>query len=209
MKKRGITISEELADSLRDDIISGKYKPREHLTEALICERYQVSRTPVREAIRQLEAAGLVRFIPYHGAVITDFDGDEIRNIYETRILLESEATRLAVPFITQEDIARLEASIEKMEAYSEKGERQKIAEENELFHRVIYERCPNTVIVSIINDLLQRTTAIRRMSWNSDKNLKITNTGHRNILSAIKEGDARKAQKASMEHIRLYLTQM
>ena len=83
-------ISEEIAQTLRDEIIAGVYKPRERLIEEELSEKFFVSRTPIREALKQLESAGLVQIEPYKGAFISDIDLEEIRNIYDLRCVLES-----------------------------------------------------------------------------------------------------------------------
>ena len=81
-------ISEEIAQTLRDEIIAGVYKPRERLIEEELSEKFFVSRTPIREALKQLESAGLVQIEPYKGAFISDIDLEEIRNIYDLRCVL-------------------------------------------------------------------------------------------------------------------------
>ena len=200
-------ISEEIAEQLRDDIISGVYRPRERLIEAELSKKYNVSRTPIREAIKQLEAAGLIKVAPYHGAVIAEIDAEEIRDIYEVRSVLESTATYLSCPHITQETLILLEQSIVKMEQYAKEKQKLLYAEENERFHRLVYSSCGNKVLIGLINDLFERTATFRRLSWQSTANIKLTIKDHKNLYQALKEGDAEKAQALSAEHIRLYLT--
>ena len=89
-------ISEEIAETLRDEIVAGIYKPRERLIEEELSEKFFVSRTPIREALKQLESAGLVKIEPYRGAFVAEVDLEEIRNIYELRCILESFVAGLA-----------------------------------------------------------------------------------------------------------------
>ena len=96
MSVKHIAASDEIAELLRDAIISGELKPRERLIEMDLSARYNVSRTPIREAIRNLEAAGLVKLIPYKGAIVADVDVAEIQSIYEVRATLEGMATSVA-----------------------------------------------------------------------------------------------------------------
>lgn len=91
-------ISEEIAETLRDEIIAGIYKPRERLIEEELSDRFFVSRTPIREALKQLESAGLVTIEPYKGAFIADKDPNEIRDIYELRCVLEAFCHRTRRP---------------------------------------------------------------------------------------------------------------
>ena len=201
-------ISEEIAKRLRDEIISGVYKPRERLIEAELSKKYNVSRTPIREAIKQLEAAGLIKVEPYHGAVIAEIDAEEIRDIYETRCALEGTAAYLATIRMTPERLVLLEQSLSKLEQYVREKEKVGYTEENERFHQLIYSQCGNKVLLGLINDLLERTATFRHLSFRSTSNIRLTLKDHKNLFHAIKAGDAAKAQALSAEHIRLYLSQ-
>jgi DNA-binding GntR family transcriptional regulator len=207
MEPKNIKISQEIAEQLRDAIVSGEYKPRERLIEMELSRRYNVSRTPIREAIKELESAGLVKVEPYHGAAVSDIDIDEIRSIYEVRSVLEGFAAFLATPNVTPEILDKMRESLKNMENYAKRDEKTCFGEENERFHRLIYGNCGNQVMINIIEDLLKRTMAFRRMSWHSPRNLKVATKGHRDIYNAIESGDAAKAQALSIHHIRLYLT--
>lgn len=200
-------ISEEIAKQLRDEIISGVYKPRERLIEAELSKKYNVSRTPIREAIKQLELAGLIKVEPYHGAMIAEIDPEEIRDIYEVRCALEGTATYMATARMTPEVLILLEQSILKMEQYAKEKQNLLYTEENERFHWLIYNHCGNKVLIGLIHDLLGRTATFRHLSSRSTSNIKITVEDHKNLFNAIKAGDAAKAQALSAEHIRLYLT--
>ena len=116
MGRRPMAAGDEIAELLRDAIISGEYKPRERLIEAELSQRYNVSRTPVREAIRNLAAAGLVTVEPYKGAVVADLDVDEIREIYTVRVALEGLATRLAAARVPEEALQQLAALEEELD---------------------------------------------------------------------------------------------
>ena len=108
-------ISEEIAETLRDEIIAGIYKPKQRLIEEELSEKFFVSRTPIREALKQLEAAGLVTIEPYKGAFISDVDLEEIRNIYELRCVLEAFVTAQSVEHINPETVAQLRGCLERM----------------------------------------------------------------------------------------------
>ena len=200
-------ISEEIAEQLRDEIISGVYKPRERLTEIELSKKYNVSRTPIREAIKHLEAGGLIKVEPYHGAVIAELDVGEIRDIYEVRGVLEGAAALLAIPHITEDVFTKLDESIEKMELYAKEKKNILYAQENETFHRLIYSCCRNKVLVGVIEDLLERTALFRRLSFRSASYIKRAIADHKNLLKALRSGDAAKVQKLSNDHIRLYLS--
>lgn len=200
-------ISEEIAEQLRDDIISGVYKPRERLTEIELSKKYNVSRTPIREAIKHLEAGGLIKVEPYHGAVIAELDVEEIKDIYEVRGILEGAAAQLAVSHIDESTLQNLEDSIEKMERYAREKQNVLYAQENETFHRLIYNCCNNKVLIGVIDELMERTALFRRLSFRSASNIKRAIAEHKSLVKALRSGDAAKVQKLSNEHVHLFLS--
>lgn len=151
-------ISEEIAETLRDEIIAGIYKPRERLIEEELSDRFFVSRTPIREALKQLESAGLVTIEPYKGAFIADKDPNEIRDIYELRCVLEAFTTELAVPHITADIINQMQQALIAWNPISTQMTMLGFARENERFHNLILEQCPNKVAAKEVNSLLEMT---------------------------------------------------
>jgi DNA-binding GntR family transcriptional regulator len=100
-----------------------------------------------------------------------------------------------------------MECSVKKMEDMAKDDKKIEFGQENERFHRLIYANCGNQVMIGIIEEMLERTAAFRRMSWQSLRNLKVVIKAHRDIYNAIESGDAAKAQALSTNHIRLYLS--
>lgn len=198
--------SEEIVEILRDAIISGEMKPRERLIEADLSAKYNVSRTPIREAIKRLSATGLVEVIPYKGAFVADINIDEIGDIYNVRIILEGQATRLAVKRIPEEAIAQLEKILDNMESAMQTFDKILFEEGNEEFHRLIYSYCGNKVMESFIDELLSKSAMFRRSSWQSERNSMLIVKTHRGILEAIKNKDEDVAQELAENHIRLFL---
>lgn len=201
-------ISEEIAETLRDEIVAGIYKPRERLIEEELSDRFFVSRTPIREALKQLESAELVVIEPYKGAFIADKNPSEIRDIYELRCVLEAFTTELAVPHITADIINQMQRSLDAMNAYLEADDKLSFARENELFHSLILEQCPNKTAAKMVNNLWEMTAAFRRLSWRTASSRQNSVKGHQNILAAIKAGDAKAAGQLASKHIRLYLNE-
>ena len=209
MGRRPMAAGDEIAELLRDAIISGEYKPRERLIEAELSQRYNVSRTPVREAIRNLAAAGLVTVEPYKGAVVADIDVDEIREIYTVRVALEGLATRLAATRVPEEALQQLAALEGELERYAREGNAHAFGNVNETFHHKLYSYCGNRVLIEMIDDLLERSALFRRSSWNSSaRNTQRVIQGHRAMLEAVAARDAEAAQAAAEAHIRLFLSQ-
>lgn len=201
-------ISEEISEKLRDEIISGKLMPRERLLEEDLAKRFHVSRTPVREAIKRLESAGLVKIEHNKGAFVSDRDVSEIRNIYELRMVLEGYATEAAIPFINIDTVGNLEKTIRKMENCIETNDAMRFGIENETFHRLILDRCPNTIAVKCIYDLWELIGPVRRLSWRTISSMTRSIEEHKQILNDIRNGDRKAAGRHASNHIKLYMNE-
>ena len=199
-------ISEEIAETLRDEIIAGVYKPRQRLIEEELSDRFFVSRTPIREALKELESAGLITIEPYKGAFVADKNPSELRDIYELRSVLEGFTTELAAPFVTADTINQMQQAIEGMEICIAADDKVGFAAENGRFHDLILEQCPNRAAVKMVNNLLEQTSFFRWLSWRTAASMKNSMVGHRKILEAIRSGDAEAAGQYAARHIRLYL---
>ena len=122
-----------------------------------------VSALPVREAIRRLEAEGLVVFRPNAGAHVAPADPVVFDEEMTVLAVLEGYATGLAAPFLGEEDVARLAAITDAMEAAVERLDTLELGRLNQDFHGVIYERCPNAALVELLRDVARRLDAIRQ----------------------------------------------
>ena len=116
-------LSTNLYTELQEDILTGKLRSGEKLTEQKICNEYKVSRTPVREALRQLETDGLIENIPNRGAFVIGFSKQDIEDMYELRKAYEIQAVRWAIERITDEERSELEETFEFMEFYTMKND--------------------------------------------------------------------------------------
>lgn len=206
MRKKDVATRDEITELLRDAIFSGELKPRERLVEAELSERYMVSRTPIREAIHNLAAVGLVHLEPYKGAIVADVDVNSIREIYVVRIGLEGLATQLAVPNIPDSVLEQLQQLHGQMAYYMEENDHLRFGDCNEEFHSLIYAHCGNRTLINMIDDLLKRSQVFRRSSWRSDRNMQSTLSGHQEILDGLLARDAERARRAVESHIKIYL---
>lgn len=124
---------------IRENILSGKYKKDEELKEKTIGEELGVSRTPVREALRQLELEGLVTIIPNKGAYVVGISQEDIKDIYEIRCRLEGLCARWAAKNITPEQLDELEENIFLSDFHAGKGNAEQLVELDNKFHEVLY----------------------------------------------------------------------
>ena len=126
-EKTSQPLSAGLYSELQKDILSGAIPDGSKLTEQVVCKRYNVSRTPVREAFRQLEADGLIENIPNRGAFVTGLTKRDISDLFDLRILFEVQAVEWAVKRMSSEEIDRLAESLEFMEFYTLKEDVEKV----------------------------------------------------------------------------------
>ena len=127
-------------DRIREDILNGVYKEHEELKEATLGEKMGVSRTPVREALRQLELEGLVEIIPNKGARVTGITKKDIEDIYQIRYLLEGLSARWATEHVTEEQLEKMEETLYLTEFHAKKGNFDQVYELDSLFHELMYE---------------------------------------------------------------------
>lgn len=147
-----MALSTDLYFSLRKDILQEKLRQGEKLTEQQICDEYNVSRTPVREAFRQLELEGFIETVPNRGAFVTGFSARDIEDMYELRKAYEILAVKWAMERITPEEYQKLEEAFEFMEFYTRKNDVEKMLNINMNFHELIYKASRNRMLCHILS---------------------------------------------------------
>ena len=186
---------------LREDILSGKLKENEELREISIGEELGVSRTPVREAFRQLELEGLITIIPNKGAFVTGITGKDVKDIYMIRSHLEGLCARLACDHITEEQLEEMEENIYLGEFHASKGHMDQMAELDNRFHELLYEACDSKMLENLLKDYHQYVIRIRKKTLSTSRGT-VSNEEHRAIMEAIKSHDLKQAEKLANLHI-------
>lgn len=143
----GQPLSESIFIELRSAILRGKLRPGEKLSEQQVCDKFGLSRTPVREAFRQLEVEGLIETIPNRGAFVVGLSKRDIEDLYEMRKAYEILAVKWAIERITKEEMEKLEEAYEFMEFYTMKKEADKMLNINMQFHNLIYKASRNRML--------------------------------------------------------------
>ena len=189
-------------EKLREDILSGVYKDCDELREITIGEEMGVSRTPVREALRQLELEGLVLMIPRKGAEVAKISEKSLRDVLEVRRSLEELAIELACQRMTDEEIDQLEQRQNAFKNAIHKGNAMNIAETDEAFHDVIYLGTGNDKLVQILNNLREQMYRYRLEYIKDEDKRQILVVEHEHILAAIKTRNIAEAKNAAREHI-------
>ncbi len=187
---------------LRDDILDGKFEDHEELREITIGEEMGVSRTPVREALRQLELEGLVQIIPNKGAYVTGITAEDVRDIYMIRSKLEGLCARLVVENITKEQEEELEENVYLAEFHAGRGHMEQMAELDNRFHDILYEACASKMLKHQLTNLHQYVMRVRRQTLSATNRSKASNEEHKAIMEAIKLRDADLAERLANQHI-------
>lgn len=187
---------------IRDNILSGKYKDHEELKEVAIGEELGVSRTPVREAFRQLELEGLIEIVPNKGAYVTGITVNDVHDIYAIRSLLEGLAARWACEHITAEQMEEMEENIYLAKFHAAKGNNEQLAELDNQFHDILYRACNSKMLEHQLRDFHQYVIRIRRMTLAAKRRGEASNMEHEQLFEAIKSNDPDLAEKVACQHM-------
>ena len=188
---------------LREDILNGKYEEGIELREIAIGEELGVSRTPVREAFRQLELEGLIRIIPNKGAFVTGIQENDVRDIYAIRALLEGLCARWATERITAEQLEDMEENVYLAEFHAGKGHMEQMAELDNQFHHILYEACGSKMLEHLLVDYHSYVMRVRRKTLSTIERSTASNKEHRAIMEAIRAGKADLAERLANEHMK------
>ena len=192
---RDLTAQDLVLSSMREAILTAALPPGTRLRQEKLAELFGTSRIPVREALRALEYEGLVTSMPRRGFTVTELDADDIEEVYDLRILLESHAVRLAVPLLTDEDLQILEELYARMVA-APSGDDQLAAREK--FYSRLYSITGRPRLVAQISRLRQEIA--RSLRWPT---LQHAPEHHERFLEAIRAGDAEGAAALLASHYR------
>ena len=187
---------------LREDILSGKYKEGDELKEVAIGEELGVSRTPVREAFRQLELEGLIQIIPNKGAYVTGITEKDVKDIYMIRSLLEGLCARWACEHITEAQMEQMEENIYLSKFHAQKGHLEQLAELDNQFHEILYEACNSKMLEHQLRDFHEYVLRVRKKTLSNVNRGPKSNEEHEQIMEAIKANNPDKAEKLANMHI-------
>lgn len=198
-----MALSTDLFSNLRKDILQGKLHQGEKLTEQQICDEYNVSRTPVREAFRQLELEGFIETIPNRGAFVVGFSPQDIQDMHELRKSYEVLAVKWAIERITREEYEKLEEAFEFMEFYTQKKDVEKMLNINMSFHELIYKASHNRMLYHILSSyqlyIKQSKTSPHDVSSTYLDEILME---HRAIFEAFKNKDTTAGIEAVSRHL-------
>ena len=199
------SLSNRVFQKIRDNILNGVYKEQDELRENTIGKELGVSRTPVREALRQLELEGLVTIVPNKGAYVTGITAKDVGDIYTARSLLEGLCARWATEHITEEQLDELEEIVLLSEFHMKKeghNNTEQIAILDGRFHAVLYEASNSRILGHVLTDFHRYVQMARKSSIVSEERARKSIREHKQILRAIRDKDPDLAEQLANEHI-------
>lgn len=194
-----VSAPELVREQLREAIISGELVSGAKLSQDELAARFGTSRIPVREALRQLEAEGLVTLYPNKGAVVATLSLADVLEIMEIRIALECRALQLAIPNMIDAD---LDGAEELLKRYDAEPEPAKWSEMNWRFHEALYSPCNHSRLVALIEANFGHVNRFMRVQISKTVGREGPQRDHHNILNACREGDVEKSVKLLEKHL-------
>lgn len=205
MRKR--TSAEDIRQKLAQRIVAGELQPGTSLDETLLAGEYDVSRTPVREALRLLAASGLVDQRAHAKAIVAKPDEVDLRGMFDVMAELEALCAGRAALAMDARERDALDALHARMAGIVREGNARAYAEANDVFHSAIYEGAHNAYLCEITHSTRTRLHPFRRAQFNAMGRLGKSHTEHGLIVDAILQGDRAAAEAAMRSHISIVET--
>jgi len=202
MSENARLLSTDLVGKLRIEILAERMRQGEKLTEQAICGQFGVSRTPVREALKNLEAEGLIEIIPNRGAFVIGLSKDDIRDLYIIRMQNEMQAVRWAIERRTKEEMESIEESLDFMRFYTERGDAKRMRSINAGFHKRIAAASHNRIIADSLARIQDYTRYSLRVLPYREADLAVILREHKAIFAAFKTNDPEAGTLAMKKHI-------
>ena len=194
--------SEGAVEIIRDAILDGRLAPGERLKEGRLAEDLRISRTPVREAIRALQAEGLIEFTSYQGASVRAYDADDLDDMYRLRALLEGYAAACAADRITSEDLRALTESCDRLSALGPNADVKELGAENLVFHNTILTAAGSERLTGFLRSVIEVPLVYKSYIWFSPNQKMASEHAHREIVEALAARDGAAADRLMKSHI-------
>ncbi len=195
------TISSKIQELIAEQIISGEIAPGTRLDERALAERFEVSRTPIREALRQLAARGLTQVLPMRGAVVIQISVKELTELLHTNCELEALCARLSAESMTAMEKTELEFVHQRAKDFVAAGDTDGYLEANRDFHRLILEGSHNATLSRLVGEIRDRLSPYRQYHPDESDRLMTSHAAHDAIVAAILEGRGEQAYLSMRSH--------
>jgi DNA-binding GntR family transcriptional regulator len=195
-------IWEAIAEEIKEGVLSGSYKPEERLKEAELAEKYSVSKTPVREALRYLESIGFVEIVPHTMARVKKMNKKEVEDLYTIQGVLEGLAASEALNHLNDGDHKKMETYIDLLEKYSHEKNSYEYEKANIKFHGIFWKACHNSKLTELINNIYEQLLKFRSITRRYPERFKDLVADHRKIFEAVVQRDAAKVDHLFRRHV-------
>ena len=200
IKRQSLPVA--LADSLRERILNGEFKEGDQLVQEALAEEYETSRMPVREALRQLEAQGLVVLKTHKGAIVTTIPLEQIRELFDLRALLECDILEYAIPRLTDDQLRSSQEILSQLEDAYHRKDVGAWGRLNWEFHRSLYVAADRVQTLGIIHGINVQTDRFIRLQLLLSGDVSSAEREHRELLSLCVERDSKRAVPYLRRHI-------
>ena len=189
------TLREKILETIREAILKGNLKPGEKVAEPELAERFGISRTPIREAFRQLESEGYLTVIPRKGAVVAALSERDVQEFYAIKSILEGYAAELAAKNLSDKDLARLEAINGKLKKLADDGDVKAFYRVHNEFHDTFLKAADNSKLYELIQQLGMKFSRLRMASLSVNGRMAISVAEHDKLLDAFRHHDGKAAE--------------
>ena len=195
-------VRDQIRHNIRKLIMEGNFKPGQKLKEKELCDLLGVSRTPIREALRELGSEGLVKVLPNKGPYVAKYSIDEIKEIYEVRKILEAHASKLFVEKASKIDLSKLKEAFNALEKEILKGSVKNLLKRKEKFYNIMMEGSKNKILASFHSSLRTRIAFLRKASLATPNRPLKSLEELRKIIEAIERREPSAAWDYSITHV-------
>lgn len=193
----------QVADRLREQIYQHELAPGDAIDEMALCERFGISRTPLREALKVLSSEGLIELIPRRGSFVRSMDIEELNELFPVMAVLEGLCAREAVEKCKAQDLKQLEKMHEKLEDYVAQSNIDAYYEQNFVFHQAVQDLSGNKWLQRVIGDLRKVLRLARHMQLTIPGRLEASLEEHRQIMLAFSQHDPDMADQNMQNHLK------
>ena len=193
------SLGEFVRTKVREAIVSGQFSPGSRVRENDVADWLKVSRTPVREALRHLEAEGLLVFVPWRGVIVAELDRSQVAELYKVRATLEGLAASLAARHISDTELELLRSLMEQADKASDP---KVLAGLNKRFHETIYMASHNRYLIQNLNSLRGSLALLKGTTYSAEGRAEKAQIEHREIFEAIAKRDPVAAEATARKHL-------
>jgi DNA-binding GntR family transcriptional regulator len=188
--EKPLTLRERIVDFVKDAVISGRLRPGERVPEQEIADNLGISRTPIREAFRQLESEGFITVTPRKGAVVSPITDKDVSEFYSIKSLLEGYAAKTACKKLTEKELKKLETLNASMKKCAERNDVKGFFKLDAQFHETFLKSCGNDKLKGLIHHLVQQFERFRITAMSLPGRMQDSVKQHDEITEAFKKGD-------------------